>query len=254
MRSGNRAYEIMPKKGDLHEPKNWRAICLLDIASKMLVYRMQKVQEAEGLEAQSGSRGNRGTIDYIDFLVFALLCRRGRSTTSRHGHYLLIWLRLSTRCHGRHSLNNFQIGFKLYKKPNNWKHKPGGLLSISIALEDGIVFGVGSGFRNIVYTVLRNFGMPDHFINILTRLHTGATMKFKIGDIDTTVPSNIGVRQGSCERPTLFLFIIQVALETMTWPVAKPQLHHQGRSDHGLEVEQEAWRNCLRTVGFALRR
>ncbi len=75
-----------------------------------------------------------------------------------------------------------------------------------------------------LFAVLR-FGMPDHFINILTRLHTGATMKFKIGEFDTTVPSNIGVRQGSCEAygPTLFLFIIQAALETMTWPVAKPQ-------------------------------
>jgi hypothetical protein len=28
-------------------------------------------------------------------------------------------------------------------------------------------------------------------------------------------------------------------------------LHHQGRSDHGPEVELEAWRTCLRTVVFA---
>ena len=48
-------------------------------------------------------------------------------------------------------------------------------------------------------------------------------MKLKIGDIDTTAPSNIGVRHGSCEGPTL-LFIIQAVLKTMTWPVAKPQL------------------------------
>ena len=47
--------KLLPKKGDLHMAKNWRAVCLLDIASKILsnvlVYRMQKVQEAEGLEA-----------------------------------------------------------------------------------------------------------------------------------------------------------------------------------------------------------
>ncbi len=58
--------------------------------------------------------------------------------------------------------------------------------------------------REALFAVLRKFGMPDHFINILLRLHTGATMKFKIGDIDTTVPSEIGVRQGSCEGPTLY--------------------------------------------------
>jgi hypothetical protein len=34
------------------------------------------------------------------------------------------------------------------QKPNNWKHKPGGLISITID-EDGVVYGVGSG--NIVY-------------------------------------------------------------------------------------------------------
>jgi hypothetical protein len=48
-------------------------------------------------------------------------------------------------------------------------------------------------------------------------------VKFKVGDIDTTIDSTIGVRQGSCEGPALFLFIIQAALETMDWPVAKPE-------------------------------
>ena len=37
------------------------------------------------------------------------------------------------------------------------------------------------------------------------------------------MPSTIGVRQGSCEGPALFLFIVQAALETMDWPVDKPQ-------------------------------
>ena len=35
--------------------------------------------------------------------------------------------------------------------------------------------------------------------------------------------SDIGVRQGSCEGPVLFLFIIQAALETLEWPVSKPE-------------------------------
>jgi hypothetical protein len=37
-------------------------------------------------------------------------------------------------------------------------------------------------------------------------------MKFKVGKTDTNVPSNIGVRQGACEGPALFLFIMQAAL------------------------------------------
>jgi hypothetical protein len=77
--------------------------------------------------------------------------------------------------------------------------------------------------RAALWLVLRKFGFPDHFINILIRLHTGALMKFKVGETDTEVSSNIGVRQGACEGPSLFLFIMQAALETMVWPVAKPQ-------------------------------
>ena len=37
--------------------------------------------------------------------------------------------------------------------------------------------------------------------------------------------STIGVRQGSCEDPVLFLFIMQAAMETLQWPdgVARPE-------------------------------
>ena len=37
------------------------------------------------------------------------------------------------------------------------------------------------------------------------------------------------MRQGACEGPILFLFIMQAALETMEWPVAKPTF--QTRAD-----------------------
>ena len=50
--------KLLPKKGDLALCKNWRAICLLDVASKVfstvLVARIQRVMEEEGLESQTG--------------------------------------------------------------------------------------------------------------------------------------------------------------------------------------------------------
>jgi hypothetical protein len=50
-------------------------------------------------------------------------------------------------------------------------------------------------------------------------------IKVKIGSAEEQVESSIGVRQGSCEDPVpvLFLFIMQAAMETMQWPVPKPQ-------------------------------
>ena len=34
----------------------------------------------------------------------------------------------------------------------------------------------------------------------------------KIGEVDSEIDSSIGVRQGSCEGPVLFLFIMQAAM------------------------------------------
>jgi hypothetical protein len=45
----------------------------------------------------------------------------------------------------------------------------------------------------------------------------------KIGSVDSEFESSIGVRQGSCEGPVLFLIIKQAAIETMKWPVPKPK-------------------------------
>jgi hypothetical protein len=48
---------LLPKNGDLSLCKNWRGICLLDIASKILssmcVSRLQTVMEEEGMDEQS---------------------------------------------------------------------------------------------------------------------------------------------------------------------------------------------------------
>jgi hypothetical protein len=170
--------KLLPKKGDLAQCKNWRAICLLDIASKILscvlVARMAYVQEREGLEAQAGFRSKRGTIDGLFNAIIALMkCKE---------HNLASW----------------------------------GLFIDLVKAFDSVQ-------REALWLVLRKFGFPDHFINILIRLHKGAIMKFKVGETDTDVSSNIGVRQGACEGPSLFLFIMQAALETMVWPVPKPQ-------------------------------
>ena len=169
--------KLLPKKGDLALPKNWRGICLLDIASKVMssviVARMSLVQEQEGLEAQTGFRSERGTID------------------------------------GSFSTN---IGLQKRKEHNlpTW------------ALFIDLVKAFDTVSREALFQILAKFGMPNHFINIIIRLHTGAIIKYKHGDEEIRVPSIIGVRQGSCEGPALFLFIMQAALETADWPVEKP--------------------------------
>ena len=69
--------------------------------------------------------------------------------------------------------------------------------------------------RETLFAVLRRFGLPDHFVKVLIILHYGPKVKIKIGEVDSGIKSTIGVRQGSCEGPILFLFIIQAAMETL---------------------------------------
>jgi hypothetical protein len=60
------------------------------------------------------------------------------------------------------------------------------------------------------------------YLNIIIRLHKNTKIKVKIGSVDSKIESSIWVRQGSCEGPVLFLFIMEATLETMKWPVPKP--------------------------------
>ena len=172
--------KLLPKKGDLGLCKNWRGICLLDVASKILscvlVTRMQNVMEEHGLESQTGFRSWRGTIDGAFNVLMAL--------RKRQEHGLETW-----------------------------------------ACFIDLVKAFDSVPREALFKILLKFGLPAHFVNIVLRLHHNAVMKFKINDQaeDAEVDSMIGVRQGACEGPVLFLFIMQAAIETMKWPVPKPQ-------------------------------
>ena len=173
----NGRLKILPKKGDLGLCKNWRAICLLDVASKVLssvlVSRMRAVMEHICMEAQAGFRAGRGTIDGLFNILLGLRKRQ------------------------EHNIETWAVFIDLVK-----------------------VFDTVP--RKALFEVLSRYGLPDHFMRIVMRLHVGAKVNVKIGKDDIDVESNIGVRQGACEGPILFLFIMQAAFETMDWPVAKP--------------------------------
>ena len=169
---------LLPKKGDLSLCKNWRGICLLDVASKifssLLVRRMQIVMEEEGMEEQAGFRQLRGTIDGMFAASMGLQKRK------------------------EHNLETWALFIDLVKAFDSVSHEA-------------------------LFAVLRRFGLPDHFVNVVIRLHEKAKIEVKVGEVESELESSIGVRQGSCEGPVLFLFIMQAAMETMKWPVPKPE-------------------------------
>jgi hypothetical protein len=192
---------LLPKKGDLSLCKNWRGICLLDIASKILssimVGRMQLVQKEFGLEMQNGFKNGCGTVD---------------------------------------GLFNTSIGLQ--------KRKEHGLDTWVLFID--LMKAFDTVPRELLFQILRKFGMPDHFVNLVIRLHTKCKIKFKVGDVDSEVASDIGVRQGSCEGPVLFLFIIQAALEALEWEVPKPKFcTKEGESG---KISGDAYRFAKKTI------
>jgi len=113
---------------------------------------------------------------------------------------------------------------KLHRLYSCIKRKEHGLETWALFID--LVKAFDSVPRETLFAVLRRYGMPDHFVKVLIRLHCGAKVKVKIGEVDSEIDSTIGVRQGSCEGPVLFLFIMQAAMETLEWPegVSKPEL------------------------------
>jgi hypothetical protein len=73
-----------------------------------------------------------------------------------------------------------------------------------------------------LFKILRRYGIPDHFLNLIIRLHSEAKINIAFpGDRDEpdiVVDSTIGVRQGSNEGPVLFLFFMQAVFDTLKWP------------------------------------
>jgi len=162
---------LLPKKGDLTDPKNWRPICLLDVASKILssimVTRMQVVYERIGRDEQCGFRPARGTIDAMFNVLMALQKRK------------------------QFKLDTYVVFVDLVKAFD----------SIS---------------REALFEILRRYGIPDHFLSVLIRLHKGSKFVIDInGEDKLEVDSKIGVRQGSCEGPVLFSFFMLAVMETL---------------------------------------
>jgi hypothetical protein len=71
--------------------------------------------------------------------------------------------------------------------------------------------------QDALFAVLRRYGLTNPFCDIIIRHYKNATTKLKIGSIDSEIESSIGVRQ------FFVLVMMQAALETMKWPVPKPE-------------------------------
>lgn len=78
--------------------------------------------------------------------------------------------------------------------------------------------------RGALFAVLSKFGTPEKLCNLICKLHTGLKVKFSVDSAEAVVDSTVGVKQGDSLAPTLFVFFIQAAVETIDaeWSAKRP--------------------------------
>ena len=162
--------KILPKKGDLTNPGNYRGIMMLEVAYKIaaniLKSRLIPIQESLDHEAQCGFRPGRGCADGIFTVKTALRKRR------------------------EHGLETWVMFLDLVKA---FDRVP----------------------RELLWKILEKFGVPEKIIFLLRSLHQNVCVKFSVCDIEHSMNSIIGVKQGDILGPVLFTF--HIAAIMMTW-------------------------------------
>ena len=79
--------------------------------------------------------------------------------------------------------------------------------------------------RQMLLEILRKYGIPEKLIDIIRRLHTGNSTKFKINGVERVFECRVGVKQGDNLAPILFIFVMQALFDSLEndWPVEKPK-------------------------------
>jgi hypothetical protein len=81
--------------------------------------------------------------------------------------------------------------------------------------------------HSALFAILRKRGCPEHFVNILIRLHRNANMHIDVNGETARVDINIGIKQGSNEGPSLFLYMILAFMDSLEFPshIKAPMFH-----------------------------
>ena len=69
--------------------------------------------------------------------------------------------------------------------------------------------------RELLWNILRKFGVPEKLVCLLEALHHNVEVKFSVCGITRTIICTIGVKQGDILGPILFLFYIAAII--LTW-------------------------------------
>ena len=98
--------------------------------------------------------------------------------------------------------------------------------------------------HQLLFKLLKKFGVPEHMTGVIERLYKDAEIKIKIGKEERTIPYSVGVKQGDNMAPVLFLFLMQALSETLEkeWKknnITIPEFKHFPKSGKGRLLGQD---------------
>ena len=69
--------------------------------------------------------------------------------------------------------------------------------------------------QKIMVEILKKYGCPPKLCSAIRRMYTDKNVRLIIGNIDISIPFEVGVKQGDIVAPVIFLFIMMAFVETI---------------------------------------
>ena len=78
-----------------------------------------------------------------------------------------------------------------------------------------LVKAVDISNHKLLIAILARYGDPTHFYSAIVRMYKNSVVRLIIEKIDTSIPFNVGVKQGDRMAPVLLLFLIMAFAKTL---------------------------------------
>ena len=69
--------------------------------------------------------------------------------------------------------------------------------------------------NDIMLKVLEHYGAPPKLCSAISRMYRDLKIVLNIGNIDEKMSQTVGVRQGDCMDPVLFIFMVMTLVKTL---------------------------------------
>ena len=96
--------------------------------------------------------------------------------------------------------------------------------------------------RPQTWAILRRYGAPDEMVDRIEEMYRDNVVKLRVDHADDVFAnSSVGVKQGDCLSPILFLFVMAAAMETMKWPSSIEPIKFTWNSDGRVQDHSSRW-------------